>query len=563
MISCFGEGKMGGQEGSRGYLYQGVASIFQALQDDKWEKIFVEYSSPNDKVDIAFENYSGVVVKAIQVKSSVNLFSKSEITSWINDLISDVESQEYILMLIGACVPAANKFIKCIEKYNALDDKNLKDMETTSTLGEFVKVLECHQISVCFLPFNQDSLLSTIRDMLHRYISSKGHVLTFSAIEELAYALISMQMLLGTKGKYIDRGAYDSKIMGWLECSTNGEITRVKRYSGIKFFSYDMKSKLLNEQISLLKVSDLLGYKDKVNELLNIGRDLIGKISNISLCKYEDEEKKHYNAQGLPRVLINQAGSAQKNNKEKQRVIEDIKKFWDINISDDFFYVGNLKKNDIFMSVTGSISYEGEEIEKQKNNLINNLDYIIWQLKAVDFFISTLKNVKIIPLCIKNVGSITDEDITVCLHLVGRENHFYDIEIDCEQKEKAILNIFASILIEEDLLDTIFKVESNNIINVLSEDEMPFISTMNLETILIRKKYGLQDLIYRMENYFIKATGETIVFEVSKLRSGENILLYPFIAVVTNCKEIELEYSILSNNLGEKVVEKIKVIEGK
>ena len=44
---------MGGQQGSRGYLYQGIGSIFNACTETSWVKISVEYTTPHDKVDIA------------------------------------------------------------------------------------------------------------------------------------------------------------------------------------------------------------------------------------------------------------------------------------------------------------------------------------------------------------------------------------------------------------------------------------------------------------------------------------------------------------------------------
>ena len=62
---------MGGKDGSRGYLYQTFASIFQALCQDNWDKIYVEYNSDNDKVDIALES-NGSVIKSIQVKAGLD-----------------------------------------------------------------------------------------------------------------------------------------------------------------------------------------------------------------------------------------------------------------------------------------------------------------------------------------------------------------------------------------------------------------------------------------------------------------------------------------------------------
>lgn len=105
---------MGGKEGSRGFLYQGFASVLEALSDEgNWDKIFVEFPTSNDKVDIALEQM-GQIVKCIQVKSSINLFSKSDIQKWIRDIIEDKESPEYELFLIGQCDQPANRFIKSI-----------------------------------------------------------------------------------------------------------------------------------------------------------------------------------------------------------------------------------------------------------------------------------------------------------------------------------------------------------------------------------------------------------------------------------------------------------------
>ena len=115
---------MGGKEGSRGYLYQTFASIFEALCQKDWDKIYIEYNSENDKVDIALE-IDGKIFKSIQVKSSINLFTKSSVTKWLNDLISDdIGANEYSIHLIGNLEEKANVFINALRKYQ----DNEKDM---------------------------------------------------------------------------------------------------------------------------------------------------------------------------------------------------------------------------------------------------------------------------------------------------------------------------------------------------------------------------------------------------------------------------------------------------
>ena len=70
---------MGGKEASRGFLYQGFASVLEALTDkNKWDKIYIEFPTSNDKVDIAL-GAANKVIKSIQVKSTINTFSKSDI----------------------------------------------------------------------------------------------------------------------------------------------------------------------------------------------------------------------------------------------------------------------------------------------------------------------------------------------------------------------------------------------------------------------------------------------------------------------------------------------------
>ena len=83
---------MGGKEGSRGFLYQAFASVLESLTDNRWDKIYVEFPSSNDKVDIALER-EDQIIKCIQVKSTVNFFSKPDIIKWLGDLINDVKSR--------------------------------------------------------------------------------------------------------------------------------------------------------------------------------------------------------------------------------------------------------------------------------------------------------------------------------------------------------------------------------------------------------------------------------------------------------------------------------------
>lgn len=210
-VICHYERKMnmGGQQGSRGYLYHGIVSIFNACAETGWDKISVEYTTPNDKVDIALISDTGEIIRAIQVKSSVNLFSKEDLKKWLADLIDDVSAQEYQLILIGNCQDTANIFRKSVNKLSSNDSL---DSEATNSLGSFQEKILEKKVNIQLLPFDEEHLLGIVRDSLNRFISIQGYSIRFSALEQICYALITLHMLLGTKGDAISKTDYEKRI---------------------------------------------------------------------------------------------------------------------------------------------------------------------------------------------------------------------------------------------------------------------------------------------------------------------------------------------------------------
>lgn len=200
---------MGGKESSRGFLYQGFASVLEALTDEKnWDKIYVEFPTSNDKVDIALEQQNQIV-KCIQVKSTINTFVKSDIKTWIDDLIKDIESPEYELFLIGQCDKSANTFIKSIKKYY---EKELDKEAKLSLKGFDTDLLDNKKIRFFILPFEIEFLERIVRDSLHQYISKSNQIMTFNQIKFIASATVNDQMISSTHGKGIDKKEFDEEM---------------------------------------------------------------------------------------------------------------------------------------------------------------------------------------------------------------------------------------------------------------------------------------------------------------------------------------------------------------
>lgn len=200
---------MGGKEASRGFLYQGFASVLEALTDkNKWDKIYIEFPTSNDKVDIAL-GAANKVIKSIQVKSTINTFSKSDIMVWLRDLIADIDTPEYELCLIGQCEKSTITFINSIEKFynNTLDNTAVKSLDGFST-----DLLRNRRINFIILPFEIEVLEKIVRDSLHKYISYSNQMLSFDQISFIASATVNDQMISSTHGDGIDRKKFDEEL---------------------------------------------------------------------------------------------------------------------------------------------------------------------------------------------------------------------------------------------------------------------------------------------------------------------------------------------------------------
>ena len=157
---------MGGKEGGRGYLYQGIVAVLEALRRNDWDRIYIEFPTEGDKVDIALKS-ADTITDAIQVKSTVNSFSKGDISKWLKDIITDYPCQRYCLVLIGNCAVSAVDFMNAITKFQTgkLDATGKKQLEKFET-----QLLKDINVDFKVLPFDPDSLKSLVREALWKYL---------------------------------------------------------------------------------------------------------------------------------------------------------------------------------------------------------------------------------------------------------------------------------------------------------------------------------------------------------------------------------------------------------
>lgn len=202
---------MGGKEGSRGYLYQGIATVLEALSTKNWDSIYIEFPTEKDKIDIALSN-NGTIVRAIQVKSTQNAFEPGAAKQWINDIYSDYKTDEYELVLIGQCAASTQNFINAIPKYYNKDTVALDKTATEALKGFDTSILDAATVKVRVLPYDVETLLSVLITTLYKYMSENDSAISFIKTDLLAKALITEQLLNSTNGTYTERTAFEQDL---------------------------------------------------------------------------------------------------------------------------------------------------------------------------------------------------------------------------------------------------------------------------------------------------------------------------------------------------------------
>jgi len=163
----------GGQNAIKGFLFQGIICLVEMLDDENWITVTVEPDVASEKVDIIW-SYQGSS-KAVQVKSSINPFSKSSIETWAKELSSHA-ADNHELVLIG---PSPTKSIDNI--YHG------------------VKVRHPRAYTI-------EDLIKQSAHAVDKYYSSRcGGVLQWWQREMAVLALVAQLLLNSTKGKQYTR----------------------------------------------------------------------------------------------------------------------------------------------------------------------------------------------------------------------------------------------------------------------------------------------------------------------------------------------------------------------
>lgn len=211
---------------------------------------------------------------------------------------------------------------------------------------------------------------------------------------------------------------------------------RVKsKFSNIIVGSYLYDDKTISRRIKPLNLQTLEYSKNFLEEQYDVSRELYQEISNITIPPVEEIEEVNAQRQEKSRAIttpngvtlsypinnftdlnFRRARAVKLDATEKDILCEKMKEYFDINLEENFFYLGGLKKYVSFLPYE-EVEIVGTEAEKEKYEKIQELEYRLLNIWVFKSFIHIFSDILIFPLAIKNDSALADKDISIYIQV--------------------------------------------------------------------------------------------------------------------------------------------------
>lgn len=202
-----------------------------------------------------------------------------------------------------------------------------------------------------------------------------------------------------------------------------------------------------------------------------------------------------------------------------------IKHWLAADVSDEFFYMGNLKHE---VQLPSNITYSGTDDEKAKHKKLHALSYKLSLLDVRTNYLKTFKEMYFIPLAIQNISSIKDSDIHVIVNVKTGEIVEPDEHLICDKYE-GLQGLFCRDDNDEKDKGVIAELFALSEDGVIHKESNRYDSSIDIHTTSILNGYGFSQPEKTQEDYkrelekFISSTDGSgyYEFDVSILRPGE------------------------------------------
>ena len=345
----------------------------------------------------------------------------------------------------------------------------------------------------------------------------------------------------------------------------NGPRSRAG-YSNLLVGGFDFEQRIINiRDLSLLSAVNLPGYGVAKNTLKEKGMALIKAILAYPVHLRDDSAPEmtittDSSSEGITQDLIENITAPKLvviSNEKRQEMTSRIKELYGFEIPESFFDFGNLHRR--VTLVPQKTEYIGSDCEKDKYDKYEILESILAQISLLEVFIGTFDGLRVLPLCVVNNSSQSDEEITITVRInkgipiqpsralfnadfsstgeyTGLEGFVYE--------EGMIKDVF---LLPEDHVqyDTDISYDIQDSIRESQRNAQKYFSGRTPSASAEDYEYEIKKYIARMQE---RSAEGLYVFEISKLRPQEKKWLGPLIVVKPEDGKVSLTYTIKSTH---------------
>ncbi len=542
---------MGGKDGSRGYLYQALVAVLDAIENDDWAEVYLEYETDNDKVDIAFKDSNGKL-EVIQVKSSINNFSKADINKWLIEIIQDKpDANKFRLELIGIGESKTTEYINSIKKLSK--DKCDKTSDKIKTTIPELIMYNIDKVDINISNNEIKSFENNISVIIHELLYKNGYIFSPIKLKDIVGAITyQFNRLCCTDEEFISRDEFIENILSW--AINNYKLDKgnsSKRYFEVQYYHDNQFFDKLDSDIRI----DVKKEDEKVEKIKLEIKNICDVIKGIDI-KYEQEMKLIYQLNPINIFVagMNARFGTYTKVSIKHDMVSDIKQYLkaiSYPITDEFFDLKDLEKSNGFSDLKPK-ELKGHSLLKKKYELIEELHYYINYInKYNDFraYLVYLASYKIVPLCLKNISGKYMENIIVNLKIPKNLDVLTSTNIETPNLKviKDIENFIEKNMIgkKDSNIDEFYGkyVYKNSALQYFKSDEEKF-------------RESVEDMF---EYEVFNNEKDYIILQCNFKKLNPHDAMYlPMHLMIKSEDEFEIEYSIKCKNMSKIQTGKIK-----
>ena len=338
-------------------------------------------------------------------------------------------------------------------------------------------------------------------------------------------------------------------------------------YSNLLLGVYDFEQGDINiYDLPSLSVETLPGYGKAKEILIEKGRALIREI-----LAYPEFSSGESTSTDPPTVDASTEASTQdliKNistpkqvvieKKKRQEAAARIKELFDVEVPESFFNFGDLQRK--VTLVPQNTEYIGSNDEIDKYDKYEELEFIMTKISLLEIFIGTFEDMRILPLCVMNNSSLSDEEITVTVQIgkglpVQPSRTLFNSEYSSSEEYTGL----EGFVYEEGMIKDVFFLPEDHVqydtdISYDIQDSLRE-SQRNVQKYFSGRTPSatVEDYEYEIKKFIAKLqerSAEALyAFEISKLRPQEKKWLGPLIIVrPEEDGQVSLTYTIKSTH---------------